>query len=65
MEGPSPVPAHDYPEYETPPKQYEKGQITYFEVIIGLQRPYHNTGLPWWVAYAEVWEIRGNPGSTN
>ena len=35
--------SHDYPEYETPSKQYENGPITYFEVITGLQRPYNIT----------------------
>ena len=38
----SPFQSHDYPEYEMPSKQYENGPITYFEVITGLSRPYHN-----------------------
>ena len=58
-EGLSPFPSHDYPEYETSSKQYENGSITYFEVINGLSKPYHNTSSPWWVAYAETWEGRG------
>ena len=41
-EGISPFPSHDYTEIETPSKQYENGSIAYFEVITGLQRPYHN-----------------------
>ena len=45
-EGLSPFPSHDYPEYETSSKQYENGSITYFEVINGLPRPYHNTSPP-------------------
>ena len=35
--------SHEYPEYKTPSKQYESGPITYFEVIAGLPRPYHDT----------------------
>ena len=42
-EGFSPFPSYDYPEYETPFKQYENGPITYFAVITGLSRPYHDS----------------------
>ena len=44
-EGLSPLPSHDYPEYETPSKQYENGPITSFGVSTGLPRPYHNKDL--------------------
>ena len=43
MRGLSPVSSHDYPEYKTPSKQYETGQLSIFEVITGLPRPYHNS----------------------
>ena len=38
---------HDYPEHETPSKQYENGAITNYEVITGLPRSYHNSA--WYV----------------
>ena len=41
----SPFPSHDYPEYETPSKQYENGPITHFGVIAGLPRPYYDLSL--------------------
>ena len=46
-EGLSPSPSNDYPEYESPYKQFENGPITYFEVITGFTRPYHNASPPW------------------
>ena len=35
------------------------------EIPTGPSRPYHNTSPPSWAAYAEIWEIRGNPSSPN
>ena len=31
----------------------------------GYSRQYHYTSPPWWAVYAEIWEIRGSPDSTN
>ena len=47
------------------PNNTKTDQLPISEVITGLRRPYHNTSPPWWAAYAEIWEIRGNPGCAN
>ena len=47
------------------PNNTKTDQLPIYEVITGLPRPYHNTRPPWWVAYAKLWEIRGNPSSPN
>ena len=47
MRGRSPVSFHYY---KTPTKKYENGPITYFGVITGLPRPYHNI-------WAHAWEV--------
>ena len=44
--GLSPFPSHGYTEYETPPKQYENGPMTYFRVITCLSRPQHTLAHP-------------------
>ena len=47
------------------PNNTKTDQLHISEVITGFPRPYHNTSPPWWAAYAEIWQIRGNPGSPN
>ena len=56
---------YDDPEYKRHPNCTKADQLPISEVITGLPRPYHNTSTPWWAAYAEIWEIRENPGSPN
>ena len=63
VRGLSPVSSHDYAENKTPSKQYENGPITYLRGNYRPSRPYLHTSPPWSAAYAEIWEIRGNPGS--
>ena len=53
------------PHTKRPPNNTKMDQLPIFRVTTGLPRPYLNTSPPWWVAYAEIWGIRGDPGSTN
>ena len=53
------------PNTKRQPNNSKTDQLPISKVIAGLPRPYNNTSPPWWAAYAEIWEIRGNPGSTN
>ena len=56
---------YDNPEYKRHSNYTKTDQLPISEAITGLPRPYHHTSPPWWVAYAELWEIRGNPSSPN
>ena len=63
--GPSLVSFMIIPNTKHHPNNNKMDQFHIFGVITCLTWLYLNISPPWWVTYADKWEIRGNPGSTN